>query len=180
LEVYVALDQTNIVICPSCGAENIEGADECANCMADLRTLDVPESDQIASESELNRPISSMRLTKPRTVTPDTTVHDAIAFMREETVGAVVVVAEGKIVGIFTERDVLKKVAAQSGALDAPVSTYMTPDPAVLRDDDKMAYALNKMGDGGFRHIPVTKNGTLAAIVTARDVMSWVMGRYFD
>lgn len=176
----MALDRTNIVVCPSCGAENIEGTDQCVNCTADLRSLDIPDSDQIASESDLNRPISSMRLSKPHSVSPETTVHDAIAFMREETVGAVVVVAEGKIVGVFTERDVLKKVAAQPGALEAPVSTYMTPDPVVLRHDDKMAYALNKMGAGGFRHIPVVKDGSFYAMVTARDVMSWVMGKYFD
>jgi CBS domain-containing protein/ribosomal protein L40E len=180
LEVSMALDRTNIVVCPSCGAENIEGAVECSNCQADLRSLDVPESAQVASESDLTKPISSIRLSKPSVVTPESSVRDAISFMRQETIGAVVVAAEGTIVGIFTERDVLKKVAADGAALDSPVSAYMTPDPVVLRDDDMMAYALNKMGDGGFRHIPVTKDGQLVAIVTARDVMSWVLGRYFD
>jgi CBS domain-containing protein len=56
----------------------------------------------------------------------------------------------------------------------------MTPDPVVLRDDDTMAMALNKMGDGGFRHIPIVKSGELVGIITARDVMSWVLGKYFD
>jgi CBS domain-containing protein len=56
----------------------------------------------------------------------------------------------------------------------------MTPDPVVLRVDDSMAVALNKMGVGGFRHVPVTRDGTLVGLVTARDLMSWVMGRFFD
>jgi CBS domain-containing protein len=170
----------NVVICPSCGHENIEGVDTCENCMTDLRTLDVPESVQIASEGDLTLPVSSLRLSKGRTVTADSTVRDAVAVMRDGATGAAVVTAGGSIVGIFTERDVLKRVACEPGALDAPVSAYMTADPVVLRDDDMMAVALNKMAAGGFRHIPVVRNGQLVAIVTARDVMSWVLGRYFD
>ncbi len=176
----MAIGPKNVVICPSCGHENIEGVDTCENCTADLRALDVPDSVQIASESDLTRPISSLRLSKPHTIAVEKTVREAIAAMREALTGAVVVVAAGSIVGIFTERDVLKRVACEPGALDAPVSAYMTPDPVVLRDDDMMAVALNKMGDGGFRHIPVLRNHQLVAIVTARDVMSWVLGRYFD
>ena len=176
----MATEQRNIVVCPSCGAENIEGADECSNCMADLRTIDVPETTQIASESDLTLPISSLRIAKARTVSPDTPVRDAIAQMKEDAAGAVVVVASGTIVGIFTERDVLKKVAGQPHLLGTPVSTYMTHDPVVLRDDDMMAVALNKMGDGGFRHIPVVRNGQLVGMVTGRNVMGWVLGRFFD
>jgi CBS domain-containing protein len=176
----MAMEQRNIVVCPSCGAENIEGADTCENCMADLRTIDVPESTQIASESDLTLPISSMRVSKPRAVSPETSLRDAIAYMREEAAGAVVVVAAGKIVGIFTERDVLKKIAAKPELLGEPVSAYMTRDPVVLREDDMMAVALNKMGDGSFRHIPVVRDGQFVGMVTGRDVMSWVLGRYFD
>jgi CBS domain-containing protein len=176
----MAIGQTNIVVCPSCGQENIEGVDTCENCMADLRAIDVPESAQVASESDLTLPISSIRLSHPRVVAPETTVREAVVLMREDSTGAVVVVADGVVVGIFTERDILKKVAGTPGALNTQVSTYMTHDPVVLRDDDMMAVALNKMGDGGFRHIPVVRHGQLVAIVTARDVMSWVLGRYFD
>jgi len=50
----------------------------------------------------------------------------------------------------------------------------------VLRDDDTMAMALNKMGDGGFRHIPIVRGGELVGMITARDVMGWVLGKYFD
>lgn len=176
----MAIDRRNIVVCPSCGAENIQGTDTCENCLGDLRAIDVPDTAQIASESDLTRPISSMRLAKPLTVLVNATVRDAIAVLRQDAAGAAVVVSGTSIVGIFTERDVLKKVAGKAGAQDAPVTAYMTPDPIVLRDDDMMAVALNKMGDGGFRHIPVTRDGELVAMVTAQDVMGWVLGRHFD
>lgn len=172
--------QENIVICPSCGAENIEGADNCERCLSDLRSIDVPETTQVVSESDLIIPISSVRMTKPRVVAPTQTVREAVATMKDDPTGAVVVVSEGKTVGIFTDRDVLKKVAAKAGALDEQVGRHMTHDPVVLREDDTMAYALNKMGDGGFRHIPVTRDGELVGMITVRDVINWVLGRYFD
>ena len=49
-----------------------------------------------------------------------------------------------------------------------------------MRDGDTVAMALNKMGDGGFRHIPLTRDGVLSAMVNGRDVMTWIMSRYFD
>lgn len=176
----MAIGQSNIVVCPACGSENIEGADTCENCLADLRSIDVPEWAQLASDSELTLPISSIRISRPDSVSKDATVREAVALMRAGTSGAVVVLDEGRVVGIFTERDVLKRVAGEPAALDAPLSSHMTPDPVVLRDDDMMAVALNKMGDGGFRHIPVMTGSQLTGLVTGRDVLSWVLGRYFD
>lgn len=173
-------DLRNIVVCPSCGSENIEGADSCERCTMDLSGIDVPESVQVVSESDLNISISAVRMTRPKTVAPMQTVREAIAEMKGDPSGAVVVVDSGQVAGIFTDRDVLKKAAARSAILDEPVALYMTPDPVVLREDDTMAYALNKMGDGGFRHIPVVRDGELVGMITVRDIMSWVLGRYFD
>jgi CBS domain-containing protein len=176
----MTVDQRNIVVCPSCGAENIEGVDTCESCTMDLRSIDIPEGAQLLAEHDLTLPISTIRLSRPRTVTPMQTVRDAIASMKQDPSGAVVVVEGVNIVGIFTDRDVLKKAAARQGALDESIAYYMTPDPVVLREDDMMAYALNKMGDGGFRHIPVVRDGELVGMVTIRDIMAWILGKYFD
>ncbi len=176
----MAIERTNIVVCPSCGAENIEGVDTCGNCLADLRSIDVPDTYQIASDSDLSLPIGSIRLSRANAVQRRATVQDAIARMRSDATGAVVVLEGERIAGIFTERDVLKKIAGRPERLSEPVERYMTPDPVVLREDDAMAAALNKMAVGGFRHIPIVRDGQLVAIVTGRDVWAWVMGRYFD
>ncbi len=173
-------DQRNIVICPSCGAENIEGSDACDRCTMDLSSMDVPESAQVVSESDLTVPISSVKMTRPRTVAPMQTVRQAILEMKDDPTGAVVVVDSGRVVGILTDRDVLRKAAARAGVLDEPVANYMTRDPVVLREDDTMAYALNKMGDGGFRHVPVVRGANLVGMITVSDIMNWVLGRYFD
>lgn len=175
----MANDPRNIVICPSCGAENIEGSDTCEHCTADLRSVDVPESTQTATESDLALPVSSIRLEKPRTVPPSASVREAVNAMLTGPTGAVVVVDGGRITGIVTERDVLKRIAGMEERMSAPVGEVMTKDPVTLRHTDPMAHALNKMGEGGFRHIPVTRDGELTGIVTARDVMAWVLGKYF-
>lgn len=172
-------NRTNIVICPHCGAENIEGTDTCENCLMDLRTLDVPASVQIASDSELLEPISSLRASRAASVPAGATLLDAVAALRAAGTGAVVVVDGERIVGILSERDVLKKIAGQPSLGPRPVTGFMTPDPVVLRDDDTMATALNKMGDGGFRHIPITREGRLVGMVTGRDVLNWLMTKYF-
>jgi CBS domain-containing protein len=148
--------------------------------MADLRSLDVPDTYQIASDSDLSQQLGEVRLSRALTISATATVGEAIAVLRSDQTGAVVVVDGDTIVGIFTDRDVLKRVAGKQGALDEPVSRYMTRDPVLVRDTDTMATALNKMGDGGFRHIPMLSQGKLAAVVTGRDIMQWLLGRYFD
>lgn len=169
----MALPKAGRIVCPSCGHENIQGADSCEHCLADLTSLDV-------SESDLLLPLTETRLSRLKTVAPTTSVHDAVEILRQEASGAIVVVEKGAIVGVFTERDVLKKIAGFPGRMAEPVSRYMTADPVVLRDTDTMAVAVNKMGMGGFRHIPLVHDGRLVAMVTGRDVMQWVMMRYFD
>jgi CBS domain-containing protein len=173
-------EQTNIVVCPRCGEENIEGADSCQNCLADLAAIDVPDTSQVVSQSDLALPISQARLRKPTTVAPTATIREAIALLARESSGGLVVVERGAVVGVFTERDVLNKIAGRERFWDDPVSAHMTPDPVILRDHDTIAAALNKMGVGGFRHIPVVRDGRLIGLVTARDAMNWVMGRFFD
>ena len=175
----MANDPRNIVICPSCGTENIEGADTCSHCTADLRSVDVPESTQTATDSDLALPVSSIRFEKPQVVPPSATIRETVAAMRMGMTGAVVIVDGERIAGIITERDILKRIAGVEGGMAATVTEYMTKDPVTLRHTDPMAVALNKMGEGGFRHIPIVKDHELIGIATARDVMAWVLGKYF-
>ncbi len=168
----MAYPKTDRVVCPSCGHWNIQGVDACEHCLADLTSLDV-------SESDLLLPLTETRLSKLKTLAPQGSVREAVELLREDASGALVVVDQGAVVGIFTDRDILLKVAGHPERMDEPVSQYMTPDPVILRDTDTMAVAVNKMGLGGFRHIPLVHEGQLVAMVTGRDVMQWVMMRYF-
>ncbi len=173
------MTMSNLVICPNCGHENIEGTDQCENCLSDLRTWDVPSTEHPVTENELSLPLSEVQLSKPVVIGADATLGDALDVMAERKTEALVVVGAEGIVGVFTERDVLKRVAAQGVERSIPITDVMTHDPVVLREDDSVAVAMNKMGGGGFRHIPLSRDGEVVAMVTVRDVLKWVLGQYF-
>ena len=96
--------------------------------------------------------------------------------MREGNRGAALVVSNGTLVGIFTERDVLMKVAGQPIDLEqAPISQLMTVDPATLPVEAAVAFALNKMVIEGFRHIPlVDDQHRPVAVVSMRDLIGYL------
>jgi CBS domain-containing protein len=83
-------------------------------------------------------------------------VRDAIAVMREKQLSCVLVVEHGQLVGVFTERDVVTKVAATPLDVDhVPLRDVMQPDPECLQLDDELVYALQQMLRGAYRHVPV-------------------------
>ena len=86
-----------------------------------------------------------------------TPLADALREMREHRQGCILVTRDGKLSGIFTERDVLMKVVGTNIDLErTPIRPYMTRDPVRLPEDAIVAYALNKMCVEGFRHVPLT------------------------
>jgi CBS domain-containing protein len=99
-----------------------------------------------------------------------------LQLMREGNRGAVLVVSNGTLVGIFTERDVLMKVAGQSTDLEhTAVSQVMTVDPVTLPVEATVAFALNKMLIEGFRHIPlVDDQNRPVAVVSMRDLIDYL------
>ena len=125
-------------------------------------------------ELGLNREIISLD--------PTASVSDAVAKMISNRLGAVLVVEDGKLLGLFTERDVLTRVAAVSGSeSDTPISNVMTSDPECLSFDDGIVFALNKMTVGGFRHIPILNDeGSPAAVLSMRDVVEHIVSFYSD
>jgi CBS domain-containing protein len=90
--------------------------------------------------------------------------------MVERGVGAVLILKEGKLDGILTERDLMKAVAA-GFADDAVVSDWMTRHPETIEADDSTDHAAALMIHGGFRHLPVLEGGQVAGIVSIRDLM---------
>ena len=87
------------------------------------------------------------------------TVRQAIEAMQQRRIGYVLVVEQDRVLGIFTERDVLTKVAGRDMDIDrVAVEQLMTPNPECLGVDDELVYALNQMSLGGYRHIPLLDN----------------------
>jgi len=112
--------------------------------------------------------VSNQTLT---TLPPQTTVRDAAKLMTERKIGAIMVVEGGKLVGIFSERDVVGRVVARG--LDPDRTTLretMTPNPVTVAPDDAPAAALERMAQRGFRHLPVVDGERIVGMVSIRDL----------
>lgn len=162
------------MICPVCGFENLQGEDSCANCGADLRTADLPAPGSGFERALLSQPLSGLAPPAATPVGPDTAAAEAVERMRHDGSGAVVVVSDGQVVGIFTERDALRKLAGAE-LEGVRVRQVMTADPVVLRTDDSVAVAIHKMAVGGFRHIPLVDRGAPVGMITAHDLFRYLL-----
>ncbi|MEE8436937.1 MAG: CBS domain-containing protein [Candidatus Neomarinimicrobiota bacterium] len=117
------------------------------------------ETDQNIHEAvNLNDPLSVLDLNPPVIVPEGTTIFDVIKRIQNHAVGCVLIVKDGGLSGILTERDILLKITGKGLDFhDAVVDNYMTPGPEYLKMIDPIAYAFNKMTVGGFRHIPIVE-----------------------
>jgi CBS domain-containing protein len=155
--------------CPTCGFENLLGSDICDNCGSDLAGHDTPQSATTFRGRLLGERLDELQMAPPEIVDASVDVDDAIRRMHDKGIDCVLVVESGRLVGIFTDRDAVLKVAGTKAG-GQPISTLMTHDPVVLRHDETIAVALNKMAVGGFRHIPIVDDGRPTGVVSARDV----------
>lgn len=114
---------------------------------------------------------------EPLRLRADQSVARAIGAMVQNRRAAVVIVdKDGRLVGIFTERDVLTRVMGEGRvARDTLLSEVMTPDPETLRPDDRICFAINRMHTGGFRSLPlVDEQHHPIGIITVNDVVRWL------
>ncbi len=135
-----------------------------------------------AEAIHLNDPITTINLRKPVTTTGDTSVADCLELMREERIGCLLITDEEKVVGIFTERDIIRRIVGKNLAHeDIDVSDYMTHDPDTLTPDAPLAFALNYMVLGGYRHVPIVDgNNCPIACLSIKDVVKHIGNHYFS
>ncbi|HZR30266.1 MAG TPA: CBS domain-containing protein [Terriglobales bacterium] len=106
------------------------------------------------------------------TVGPDTTVFDAARLMTEHHIGAVPVLRDGKLLGIFSERDLMTRVVALGrGPGSTRVSEVMTAYPRTVPPDETVDNCLFMMKEFGFRHLPICDGDNVQGIVSLRDII---------
>ena len=165
--------------CPACDTENLAGADICSSCGVSL--VDVAEARSDAHHSIVMDPISSLVPQPAECMTAGDSVADAIQRMRDHRVGSVFITNDdGGLEGIFTERDLLHRVAGQEQDLSVlTLQKVMTSGPTALPPDAGIAYALHLMSIHGFRHIPIVDDdGKPTGVMTFRRVVEY-MGDLF-
>jgi CBS domain-containing protein len=98
--------------------------------------------------------------------------------MAGQKIGCIIVVDGQTVAGIFSERDALLRLGVDAPQLwDRPIREFMTPQPETLEADDKIAFALHKMDVGGYRHVPILKDGRLEGVISVRDILRYLTQR---
>ena len=109
---------------------------------------------------------------KPLTAPGNTTIATATKLMKKHSVGALMIVEDGHLAGIFTERDAVFRVLAESrDPKKTHVAEVMTTKPMTIGPDKALGHALLMMHEGGFRHVPVVENGKPLGMISARDAL---------
>jgi CBS domain-containing protein len=132
----------------------------------------------------LREPLSVMKAQRPITLPANATVTEAMRAMQREHRGCVLVTDDGsmrsKLIGIFTERDVLFRIVDKGRNPAAlPIGEVMTPNPDNLSARATVAYVLNKMSVGGFRHVPVVDDEHRPVfVISVRDVVNFLVNAF--
>lgn len=166
-----------MIVCPYCDFENIEGSDECESCSHSLTDLHLSGPISAVEEGLLRHRVRHLLPRAPLTVGPTVKVRDVLRLLVDHSIGCVVVVDENeKPLGVFTERDALLKLNTRAVELgDRPISEFMTANPQTLAFTAKIAFAVQRMDQGGFRHVPIVdEEGRVSGVISVRDIL-----RYF-
>lgn len=168
--------------CPSCGFENLLGADRCEHCLHSLMQTGLPttkKGDRFQT-AIMNDPVSVLLTGKDLLVcSPNDTMLQVVQIFQKEAKHCVLVYEHKKLVGILSNRDLLRRVAGKYKDLSkVMVRDVMTPNPEYVYADAPIAFVVNKMAAGGCRHVPVLANdGAPYSIILIKDVLSYLSRR---
>lgn len=138
-------------------------------------------SRKILDSSTLHKPIKHLRVKKPVTLAPTDTVSAAVQLMRKKKIGCILITENERLTGIFTERDVLMKVAGSKKYDTLRLSEVMTPRVDAFQPDDSIAFVLNAMHVGGFRHVPVVdEHGRPVAVISVKDIIAFILEHFAE
>jgi len=134
--------------------------------------MDLPRNLKIESVSRLHP-------TPPRQVRPEQSVAEAVALMRQQDVGCLLVCNGPRLVGIFTERDLMSRVLAARLPLTEPVSRFMTPNPVAVHPKDPIGLAVRRMEEGGYRHLPVVDEaGRPVGVLSVKRIVHYLVEHF--
>ncbi len=170
------------ITCPSCGFHNIEGTDRCEECLHSLmqRDLPYPRKDDNFQRVMMTAPVLELLTGRDLLVaSPQDSVEKIVKILTTKNKSCVLIYDKKKLVGIVSERKLLMEAAGKDKDLSKmKARDIMTPDPECIQADAPIAYAVNKMSLGGFRHVPVlAADGTPVSILSSKDVLHYLMRR---
>ena len=124
-------------------------------------------------------PISSLLHHKSAvlwSIAPETTVFEAVKLMAEKNVGSLLVLSDGKLVGMFTERDYARKIVLQGkSSKDTRVREIFTGVVVTVKPHDSVEDCMKLMTEHRVRHLPVVDKGVVVGIVSIGDLVNWTI-----
>lgn len=112
-------------------------------------------------------------------VEPEVKLSAAIKMLGERKIGAVLVMSQGRIEGILSERDIVRMLGEKGASvLDAPVSDVMTRKVVSCRQNDTVAAIMEMMTNGKFRHLPVVEGERVVGLISIGDIVKWRVQEY--
>lgn len=163
-------------VCPYCDNPNIEGVDVCDQCGQPLDDLHLPNPSTLVERSLLKDRVSVLDPKKPVSVPPNAKTAEVLQTLVDCGIGCVLIVKDNALIGIFSERDALLRINDQAVEFGKrPISDFMTPAPQTLQLDAKIAFAVQMMDLGGYRHVPVVDaDNRPVGIISVRDILRYL------
>lgn len=146
-----------------------------------LENYDPAEYDDPIKEALAEQTVEAIQHEPFATIAPDTKVCDAVDKLADDHISCLLVQEGKKLVGVFSDRDVLNKVALEYDQVkDQPVSAVMTTNPVYVYESDPSAAALSVMAVSGYRHVPILdSNDNLAGIISPQRVTAYLQ-QFFE
>ncbi len=126
-------------------------------------------------------PVNEITIREPVRVAPSATLLDVVTRMREKRRGSAIIEEGGKVVGIFTERDLMLRVDHTSGQgwHQKPISDFMTKNVVMISTRESISTAVQRMKTGDFRHLPVDQGpGKPVGLISIRDILAYIAEHY--
>ena len=123
--------------------------------------------------------VSRLHPTPPLRMGPTQTVAEAVRLMRQEKVGCLLVCEGEKLVGILTERDLMRRVLAAGKPLTSALAECMTPHPVVVDRKEPVGAVIRRMEEGGYRHLPVVdEGGHVVGILSVKRIVHYLVEHF--
>lgn len=168
-----------MAVCPACQHENIPGSDVCESCGTPLTDLDQPKATCPLEDFILEGSLGDMHPKPAIAVPPDTPLEQAVSKLLTTNTGCLLVTKDEKLVGLFSERDLLMRVGLDfERERKSPISEFMTTKLETLSAEDGIVFALNRMVLGDYRHVPITESDKPTGVISVRDVLAHLMAQY--
>jgi CBS domain-containing protein len=138
------------------------------------------EKVKVLDSKTVSKPVKNIKVRKPIVLKSDRTVKEAVELMQKKRLGCVLATKGTKLTGILTERDILMKlVGTGKDIARVKIEEVMTPDPETFQRDDSVAFVLNAMSVGGYRHVPIVDSDYKPiAVVSMKDIVGFIVEHF--